>query len=92
MVDWQKSLFELSDAKILLYLYEKKSAARYSELHSRVLSNRNTIANSLRQLQENGLIERRVKATRPIQTEFTLSEKGKKLALHLAEMRKLLEM
>jgi len=89
LVDWQKSLFELSDSKILFYLYAKKSA-RYSELLKIVLKNRNTLANSLRQLQEDGLVERRVKTTRPIQTEYLLSDKGRKLAFHLTEMKNIL--
>ena len=90
MVDWQKSLFGLSDTKILLYLNEKK-IARYSELLKSVVKNRNTLANSLRQLQHTKLVDRRVKATRPVQTEYLLTEKGRKITLHLIEIKRTLE-
>ncbi|MDG6904611.1 MAG: helix-turn-helix transcriptional regulator [Nitrososphaerota archaeon] len=90
LVDWQKSVFELSDTRILLYLNEKKSA-RYSELLKSVLKNRNTLANSLRQLQKMKLVDRKVKATRPVQTEYLLTDKGRKVTLHLIEIRRTLE-
>ena len=90
MVDW-KNIFELSDIKILFYLSEK-GVTRYSKLLNDVVRNRSTLANSLRDLQKFGLIGRRVKPTRPIQTEYYLTDKGRKLTELLSEMRKLLQL
>lgn len=90
MADWQKVLFDLSDTKIILYLDEKKGT-RYSDLLANVVGNRSTLATSLRQLQDMALIDRRVKATRPIQTEYVLTDRGRKLVEHLRGIRGLLE-
>lgn len=81
-------IFLLSDVKILVYL-EEKGQVRYSELLGKVLQSRSTLANSLRDLQSMGLIKRTVKGTRPIQTYYTLTEKGQMVVKHLGEIRKL---
>ena len=88
MVDWQKTIFELSDSKVLLYLLENRTA-RYSELLAKVIGSSSTLANSLKQLQSSGLVERRIKDTRPLQTEYRLSEKGKRFCELLLEIRKM---
>ena len=90
MVDWQKALFDLSDVKVLLYLNEKPSA-RYSELLSKVVTSRSTLASSLGQLQKKELIFREIKDTRPLQTTYGLTEKGKELVRLLLDMKRLLD-
>jgi len=89
MVDWQKALFELSDTRILFYLKEKK-AARYYELSDHVIENRSTLATSLKGLQAAGLIERKVKDTRPIRTEYRLTPKGERFVESLLVSKKIL--
>jgi len=83
-----KALFELSNVEILLHLQEK-GEVRYSELLNKVIPSRSTLALTLRDLQTEGLIVRRVKTTRPIQTTYTLTQEGKMVAEHLALIRKL---
>jgi len=90
LTDWQKNLFDLSDARIMLYL-EHKGVARYSDLLDNVISSRSTLAGALTQLQEERLIERKVKDTRPIQTEYVLTEKGKDFAQLLIQIKELLK-
>lgn len=81
-------IFAMSDVRILLYL-EEKGQARYSELLGKVLNSRSTLATSLRDLQNMGLVKRIVKGTRPIQTYYTLTEKGQAVIKHLMEIKKL---
>jgi len=91
LVNWRKSIFELSDIKILVYLHEKK-VARYSELLDYLIKSRSTLANSLRQLQNSRLIDRKVKDTRPVQTEYVLTKSGMRLVQLLMEIKKLLRL
>ncbi len=90
LTDWQKNLFELSDTRILFYL-RQKVVVRYSDLLEGVIKSRSTLAGALTQLQRQGLIERKVKDTRPIQTEYALTEKGKDFAQLLIEIKELLK-
>ncbi|MDG6934790.1 MAG: winged helix-turn-helix transcriptional regulator [Nitrososphaerota archaeon] len=82
----KRTLLELSDVRILLRLAEKDNA-RYSELLSGVVKSRSTLTNPLSQLQIYGLIEREVKQTQPVQTTYTLTEKGRIFVSHLVEIR-----
>jgi DNA-binding HxlR family transcriptional regulator len=90
MADWQKTLFNLSDVRVLFYLHDNP-AARYNELLSKVIESRSTLAASLSQLLKEGLVIREVKDTRPLQTRYSLTEKGKKFVGLLLEMKRLLE-
>lgn len=72
----------------MLYLLEKGSS-RYSEILKDVGLSRGALALALRDLQDDGLIERKVKAARPIQTTYLLTAKGKEIAEHLESIRKI---
>jgi len=89
LADWKKVLFELSDTKILFYL-DAKGLSRYSDLLTKVVMSRSTLAASLTDLQELHLIERRVKDTRPIQTEYALTKRGKEFVQLLSSIKSLL--
>jgi len=84
-----KAVLELSNIRVMLYLLERGSA-RYSEILKGVGLSRGALALALRDLQDDGLIERRVEATRPIQTTYSLTAKGKEIAKHLESMKKLI--
>ena len=88
-MDWN-GFFETSDIKILTYLHAK-SEARYSDLEKNVVKTRSVLSVSLQDLTARGLIDRMVEPSKPIQTRYKLSDKGKKIVQHLAEIRKLLE-
>jgi len=83
-----RALFELSNIEVLFYLHEK-SEVRYSELLTKVVPSRSTLALTLRDLQADGLIERKVEATRPVQTRYRLTPKGRGVVEHLALIKKL---
>jgi len=73
--------------KVLLYLFERRDA-RYSEILGEAVLSRSTLALTLRDLQEDQLIERRVIATRPVQTRYTLTGRGREIAEHLYAIKK----
>ncbi len=89
MADGQKAIFELTDVKVILYLYQKTGSVRYSELLKKVAGSRGSLAASLSDLQQMELIKRKVKETRPIQTEYTLSEDGNRMALLLTQIKQI---
>lgn len=79
MADWDKAIFELSDVRVILHLKEHHTS-RYSELLSQVLQSRSTLARSLDDLQRMKLVSRQVMNTRPVQTQYVLTEKGVRVA------------
>jgi DNA-binding HxlR family transcriptional regulator len=60
--------------KVILYLYERDEV-RYSEL-AKLIASRGTLGLVLREMEEEGIIQRRVVTSRPIQTYYTLTQKG----------------
>jgi len=84
-----KAVLEISTIKVLLYLFEKNNA-RDSELLDEAIQSRSTLALALRDLQDDQLIERRVIATRPVQTRYTLTDEGNKVAEHLSALKLIL--
>jgi len=89
MANWAKAIFELADIRILFHLKENDKA-RYSELLAQVVKSRSTLASSLRDLQNMGLVKRQVKSTRPVQTEYLLTEKGNQLTGLLLKVNEML--
>jgi len=83
-----KAVLKISTIKVLLYLFEKNNA-RYSELHEAIQS-RSTLALALRDLQDDQLIERSVLTSRPVQTRYTLTDEGNKVAEHLSALKLIL--
>jgi DNA-binding HxlR family transcriptional regulator len=88
-VDWNKSIFGLSDVRILLYLDEKDTAS-YTDLLKNVVQSRSTLASSLTQLAQAHLVERKVHPSKPIRTDYRLTEKGESLVGLLKNMQQLL--
>jgi len=84
-----KDVLEIAIIKVLLYLFETNDA-RYSEFLDEAIQSRSTLALALRDLQDDQLIERRVLATRPVQTWYTLTSIGKEVAKHLSAIKKLI--
>ncbi|MGI0081366.1 MAG: winged helix-turn-helix transcriptional regulator [Nitrososphaerales archaeon] len=52
---------------------------------------RNTLASSLKDLQSSEMISRKIRDTHPLATEYTLTDKGKKLAQRLDEIQQILQ-
>lgn len=52
------------------------NAPNSSDLLTTVVESRSALANTLRDLQDIGLVKRQVKSTRPVQREYHLTERG----------------
>ena len=81
-------LLQTPSVRLLLFLY-KKGEVRYTEL-AKLIASRGTLSLSLKELDEEGLIQRRVVTTKPIQTYYSLTDKGKGIATHFDKIKKAL--
>lgn len=82
------AILQTPSVKILLFLHEK-GEVRYSDLTS-LITSRGTLSLNLKELDEEGLIQRRVVTTKPIQSYYSLTDKGKKIAEILNRLNKVL--
>lgn len=71
-------LLESPSIKILTYLHEK-GQVRHSELEG-VLKSRGTLGTNLNDLLSEGLIGRKVVPSKPIQSNYFLTDKGRNIA------------
>jgi len=82
------SLLQKPAIKILLFLHEK-GEVRYVDL-TKLIASRGTLSLNLKELSEEGLIQRRIVTTKPIQAHYSLTNKGTKIAIHLDRIKKTL--
>ena len=82
------ALLQTPSVRILLFLY-KKGEVRYTDL-AKLIASRGTLSLSLKELDKEGLIQRRVVTTKPIQTYYSLTDKGKEIAIHFERIKKML--
>jgi len=82
------SLLQAPAVRILLFLYEK-GEVRYADL-TKLIASRGTLSLNLKELSEEGLMQRRIVATKPIQAYYSLTDKGTKIASHLDKIKKAL--
>jgi len=71
--------------QILLLVYSK-GEVRHSELE-RLIRSRGTLSSNLNDLLEEGLLRRKIVASKPIQSNYSLTEKGKEVSELLTELR-----
>lgn len=81
------SLLQMPSVKILLFLLER-GEVRYTDL-TKLMTSRGTLSLNLKELSEEGLIQRRIVTTKPIQAHYSLTEKGKQIAIHLDRIQKI---
>jgi len=79
-------LLQTPSVQILLFLYEK-GEVRYMEL-ANLIASRGTLSLNLKELDEDGLIQRRVVTTKPIQAYYSLTNKGREIATHFDKIKK----
>jgi DNA-binding HxlR family transcriptional regulator len=82
------TLLETPSVKILLFLHEK-GEVRYADL-SRLIASRGTLSLNIRELEEERLIQRRVVTTKPIQAYYSLTDRGKEVAIHFSKIEQTL--
>jgi len=80
------ALLETASAKILLYLHGH-SEVRYKDL-AKLITSRGTLSLNIKELEEEGLIQRRILTTKPIQAYYSLTEKGTEIASMLSKIEK----
>jgi DNA-binding HxlR family transcriptional regulator len=80
------AMLDSPTAKIMLFIHER-GEVRYTEL-TRLITSRGALSKSLKELEEEELIERRVETSKPIRSYYSLTEKGKKIADKLEEIRR----
>jgi len=71
---------------ILLFMLEK-GEARYSQLAD-LVGSRGTLSAALNELEEDGLISRRVLDSKPIRTFYSLTAKGRDVAAGFMAVKK----
>ena len=70
-------------------LYQK-GGTRHAEL-SKLTASRGTLSLSLRELEEEGLVQRKIIDTKPLQSIYSLTEKGSNIAKQFAEIEQLIK-
>jgi DNA-binding HxlR family transcriptional regulator len=78
-------LVESPCVQILLFIHSK-GEVRHSELE-RLIRSRGTLSSNLNDLLKEGLLRRKVVASKPIQSNYSLTDKGKEVAKVLADLR-----
>jgi DNA-binding HxlR family transcriptional regulator len=79
------SLLQTPSVKILLFLHEK-GEVRYADL-TKLITSRGTLSLNIKELDEEGLIHRRVVTTKPIQAHYSLTDKGREIAAFLEKIK-----
>ena len=79
------SLLQAPSVRILLFLY-KKGEVRYTDL-TNLIASRGTLSLNLKEIDEEGLIQRRVVTTKPIQAHYSLTDKGREIASHFDKIK-----
>jgi DNA-binding HxlR family transcriptional regulator len=82
------ALIDSPSVQILLFVYPKQEV-RHADLE-RLIGSRGTLSSNLNDLLEEGLLRRKVVASKPIQSNYSLTEKGKEVTAVLTELRNLL--
>jgi len=80
------ALLQAPCIRILLFLYEK-GEVRYTELTNLIVS-RGTLSLNLKELDAEELIRRRAVTTKPIQSYYSLTDKGMEIAKHFDKIKK----
>jgi DNA-binding HxlR family transcriptional regulator len=79
-------LLQVPSVRILLFLLEK-GEVRYTDL-TKLIASRGTLSLNIKELEEEGLIHRRIVTTKPIQAHYSLTDKGKKIATNFDKIKK----
>jgi DNA-binding HxlR family transcriptional regulator len=77
-------VLEIPSVRILLFIYGK-GEVRYTDL-TKLIASRGTLSANLKELEKEELVKRRVVATKPIQTYYSLTDKGQRIAKAFSEV------
>ena len=82
-------MIKIPSVRIMLFL-NHRGEARHVEL-SKILTSRGTLSLNLKDLEKEGLVQRKILDTKPIQSLYSLTEKGKAVAKQLNEIEQLMK-
>lgn len=77
-------ILEIPSIRILLFIQDNNEV-RHSDI-SRMIESRGTVSYSLKELEEEGLLQRRIVPTKPIQSNYSLTSKGIEVAKRFKEI------
>ena len=80
------TLLETPSVRILLFLH-KQGEVRYADL-TKLIASRGTLSLNIRELEDEGLIQRRVVTSKPIQAHYSLTNRGREVATHFNRIEK----
>ncbi|MHA1632779.1 MAG: winged helix-turn-helix transcriptional regulator [Candidatus Freyarchaeota archaeon] len=80
-------LFRKGAVEIILYLHEVGKANYYAVQRQGFVGSRQTFSNLLKELEARGIISRRVVESRPPRVEYSLTEKGRRVAEILEQLK-----
>jgi len=78
---------QIPSVKILLLIHAK-GELRYTDL-AKSIASRGTLSLNLKALEKEELVKRRVVTTKPIQTYYSLTERGQQIAKRLMEIKEI---
>ncbi len=74
---------------LILCVIDREGNVRYGDLRRAIFGITNTmLANSLKEMEKDGLIERKQYAEMPVRVEYSLTEKSKSIIPILLELKK----
>ena len=74
---------------MIMCVIEKEGTVRYGELRRQVFGITGTmLANSLKEMEEDGLVERKQYAEMPVRVEYSLTEKAKSIVPILLQLKR----
>ena len=80
------TLLETPSVRIILFLHER-GEVRYTDL-TKLIASRGTLSSNIKELEGEGLIQRRIITTKPIQAHYSLTEKGEEISALFSKMKK----
>ena len=83
-------LFGKGVIEVILFLNKVKKAGYYEIYKQNFVVSRQTFANLLKRLEKEGIVNRKVIENRPPRVEYSLTEKGRKVAQMLDALDKIL--
>jgi DNA-binding HxlR family transcriptional regulator len=84
-------LFKKGVIEVIFYLDKVGKTGYYEIYKQNFVVSRQTFANLLKELENMGLVSRKVIDGRPPRVEYSLTEKGKEIAKILDELDKILQ-
>lgn len=82
-----KDILNIPSMDILLYIYEK-GEVRYTDLTKKIDS-RGTLSKSMKDLMDEGLVDKKIVKGKPIKAYYSLTSKGREIARRLHDIARL---